>query len=134
MAYWVGLVGFALGGWLFYRAFAHKKRADALAAARAAAPGGAQELEPMHPSLQDLAEMVPPLVTGFVMVAGAMITIAFFALRAQTDVALSLFDLGGVWAALLGYGRWVSWKSKYRTGGRVREAGAADEVERAGSV
>lgn len=128
MTYWAGVIGCAAGGWMFYLAHKHRKRAEALAAARASAADGPQELAPMHASLESLAEVAAPLMVFFVFVAGAMLTLAFFVIRSQTEITLAVFDLAGVWAALLGYGRYLSWKSKYRTGGSVRAASAAEDA------
>lgn len=112
MAYFVGLTFLALGLILVWSGYTHKK-ASLAEAARIRAEHGEARPADLHPSLSMLVDFAPPLtIFSLFLIAGGL-TIAFFAVNAQRHI--TLFDLGGMHAAIAGYGYWVAMKAKYRS-------------------
>ena len=112
MAYFVGLAFLAIGLILAWSGYTHKKASLAEAARIRAQHGEASQTE-LHPSLSMLVDFAPSLtVFSLFLIAGGL-TLAFFAVGAQRHV--TLFDLGGMHAAIVGYGYWMTMKTKYRS-------------------
>lgn len=103
MRYIVGLLCFSGGSWLFWSAYARKRRS--LAAGLLSAP-------PLHPSLQILGDAMPPIIVLALIIVGAKMTLAF----AITDAGnhLSVLDLAGFLFLLAGYGTSVVFRARYR--------------------
>lgn len=98
-----GAVFLAAGAALI--AAALRRRNRALAAGSEAAP-------PLHPSLEMMAEIVPPLIIFGLVVAGVQVAFAFW-LTGGGGV-FSLFDLAGFLLLLVAYGIWIKIKTKHR--------------------
>ncbi len=112
MAYFVGLAFLTLGLILIWSGYSHKK-ASVAEAARIRAEHGEAKQAALHPSLSMLVDFAPSLtIFSLFLIAGGL-TIAFFAVNAQRHI--TLFDLGGMHAAIAGYGYWIAMKTKYRS-------------------
>ncbi len=107
MAYWAGLLFFAVAGWFAWRALQHKKLALLVKARR-----GDQPEPSLHPSLEVLAAATPALTVMWLFSAGALIAVGFFAVDAQRW--FSIFDLAGFLTLLAGYGYWLVTRLTYR--------------------
>ncbi len=103
---WAGAVLGAIGLWLLYSAWSRRSRALARQAA-------GEEPPPLHPSLELVGGIVPPIVLVGLAILGAETTLSFFVLEGGRGL-FSIFDLIGFWVLLLGYGVWMVCKSKYR--------------------
>jgi hypothetical protein len=122
MRYWIGVVLFAAAVGLVVSAIVHKRKV--LAARAAAAARGVPPAETVPFSVGALGEGMRPLILLFLASAAAMMVLLF--VLPGGDDALSLFDLGGVLAALAAYGTWMSLRVSYRMSDVVRaEAEAA---------
>lgn len=107
MAYWAGLIFIVIAGWFVWRALEHKKLALLVKARR-----GDQPEPELHPSLEVLAAATPALTVMWLISAGALIAVAFFAVDAQRW--FSIVDLAGFLALLAGYGYWLVTRLTYR--------------------
>lgn len=114
MRYIVGLLCFAGGAWLLASAFARKRRSLAV---------GPLSAPPLHPSLQMLGDVMPPLVVLGLIIIGGKMTLAFFV--ADAGRYLSLVDLGGFLFLLAGYGVSVVYRTRYRLAPAVVPASSA---------
>lgn len=112
MAYFVGLAFLVIGLILAWSGHTHKKASLAEAERIRAQYGEAKQAE-LHPSLSMLVDFAPSLTIFSLFLIAAGLTIAFFAVGAQRH--FSLFDLGGMHAAIAGYGYWMTMKTKYRS-------------------
>lgn len=121
MRYIVGLLCFAGGAWLLGSALARKRRS--IAAGPLSAP-------PLHPSLQMLGDVMPPLVVLGLVIIGGKMTLAFFV--ADAGRYLSLLDLAGFLFLLAGYGVSVVYRTRYRLGPAVVAAPVAARPEAPG--
>ncbi len=107
MLHWAGVAMTLAGGWLIWQAALRRQRGRA-AAARGEAP------PPLHPSLELMADMGPPIIIFGLVVAGGQAVLAF--LVTGGGGVFSVFDLAGFLFLLFGYGVWVKMKVAYRTG------------------
>ncbi|MEN0075539.1 MAG: hypothetical protein AAGC69_14220 [Paracraurococcus sp.] len=104
MAHWAGLGLFAAGAWLLWSAQARRVRARE-AMARGLSPA------PLQPSLVLMGELMPPIISFGLVVAGAQVLLAY----AMTGGGgFSLLDLGGFLFLLLAYDIWVRCRTRYR--------------------
>ncbi|MFZ5558067.1 MAG: hypothetical protein ACOZDY_15335 [Pseudomonadota bacterium] len=108
MAYWTGLVLFAIGGWLAWAGLAHRRRALAL---RGPAAAGAPAARADPRSLAAFGEIMRPVILFALAYLGVKTALAFWWLDAGRY--LSLFDLAGFLFLLAGYGTWMVLKTKY---------------------
>lgn len=103
----IGLVFFAAGAWMLLSALAQRKRV--IAAGPDAAP-------PLHPSLQGMADAMPPIILVALGIVGAKVALAI--LVTEAGQYFSLLDLAGFLFLLVGYGTSVVIKTRYRDAGR----------------
>lgn len=111
MMYWAGVVMFAIGAWLVYRAFAQKSRALQIQAEIAASNGRLAAPE-LHPSLKTVGTFFPTLMIWFLVYAGLKGTLGWYALDGGR--VLSFFDVAGFLFLLTGYGTWLTLTTRYR--------------------
>jgi len=103
MRYIIGLLCFAGGAWIFWSAYARKRRAVA---------AGPLSAAPLHPSLQILGDALPPLIVVALALIGVKMTVAFAVTEASRY--LSLVDLAGFLFLLAAYGTSVVFRARYR--------------------
>jgi hypothetical protein len=112
MAYFVGLAFVAIGALFAWAGYTHKKQSVA-EEARLRAQRKDGKIGALHPSLEMLADFAPTLTMFSLGAFALMITAAFFAVNALQW--LSLFDLAGMYAMVIGYGYWMYMKTRHRS-------------------
>jgi hypothetical protein len=105
MAYWTGLVLFAAGAWLLRSALARRARV------RAALARGDTTAPPLHPSLALMGDIMPPVISFGLVVAGAQVVLAYVMTGGG---GFALPDLAGFLFLLLAYDVWVRTRTRYR--------------------
>jgi hypothetical protein len=99
----IGLLFFAAGAWMLLTALARRKRV--IAAGPDAAP-------PLNPSLQAMADAMPPIILVALAIVGAKVALAV--LLTDAGQYFSLLDLAGFLFLLAGYGASLVIRTRYR--------------------
>ncbi|WP_291297245.1 hypothetical protein [Elioraea sp.] len=99
----IGLVFIAAGAWMLFSALARRRRV--IAAGPDAAP-------PLNPSLQAMADAMPPIILLVLGIVGAKVALAM--VMTEAGQYFSLLDLAGFLFLLAGYGTSVVIRTRYR--------------------
>lgn len=126
MKYWLGAGCFVYAAYFVWQTLRH--RAAVSQNRRALMERGvALDDTVAADSMAAFGEIAAPVVIAALCVLTLTVTAAFFTTEAAQQ--LSLFDLGGIYAVLLGYGTWLWVRTHVRA---PSPAGAADGRERNG--
>jgi hypothetical protein len=120
--YMAGAVFLLIAAAFVASGFMHR-RASIAETARLKALNPNADPERLHPSLSMLADFAPSLTIFSLVLMGATISVAFFAVGGLKW--FSLLDLAGVLAAIAGYGYWMVVKTKHRSVETLRSNAAA---------
>jgi hypothetical protein len=104
LANWAGIAMFAAGALLIWSALSRRARVRAAAARGEAAA-------PLHPSLVVMGDIMPPIITFGLIVAGVQVVLAYYA---TGGAGFTLVDVAGFLFLLVAYDVWVRIRTRYR--------------------